>query len=194
MSNIITNTDVFEFMGTQDDVRTDLGAAITDLITRMQAFIEEKISRYIHSETITDILFQHDLNCEIYENELFLKNIYRDLYSISSITETGTALSAVTEYNDNKDYYLDKVKGVLIRNNQFWSQEPFAIKISGKVGLVNSDDTAKEVWKQALIEIVAAKSGLWKEIISTEGGNIERNKKMSTEMKFFLETYNLRGF
>jgi hypothetical protein len=196
MANIVTSAEVFEFMKTQADVVTAEGTNITNLITRMQKELEEKIGRLIHSETITNILFQNGLNCEIYDEKLFLKGIYRDLYSITTISEEGTTLTAVTDYDDDNDYYLDTRKGCLIRNEQWWSTEPFAIKITGKIGMVNtSDDSGRNDWKQVLIEIVAAKSGLWEEIIVADGGEINRRRTtVSKDAKEFLEMFNLRGY
>lgn len=197
MANIITNTEVFEFMKTEASVATNQGTMITNLITRMQSEIEEQLNRLIHSETKTDILFQHGLNCEIYEEKLFLKGIYRDLYSISAITEEGTALTAVVDYNDSNDYYLDAAKGILLRNEQYWSMEPYAIKLTGKVGMVNSDDSARQDWKEIMMEVVASKSGLWKERIITEGGlgYIERIRaSISKDAKDYIAKFDLRGF
>jgi hypothetical protein len=47
----------------------------------------------------------------------------------------------------------------------------FAIQISGTYGL--GGGTAPKVLKQAVIEIVAAKAGIWKQNVITEGGTIQ---------------------
>jgi len=194
MANIITNSDVFEFIKVPDDVQTEHSTRITNLITREQENLEELLGRKVTSETFTDVLFSNNLNCRIYKDKLFLIGKYRDTYSITSITEIGDTLTASTDYNDGGDYYLDSYKGIIIRINNFWSLEQLAIKISGSLGLGGASPL--ENIKQALIEIVAAKSGLWKTNVETESGDITTItlNKISKDTKAIINRYILRDF
>ena len=132
----VTNSNVFDFMGTPADVRTTQGTPVTDLIAKTIKDIEAKIGRRIEKETVTDALFEDGLNCSIAEDMMFLKGKFRDLYTITSITENGVALTAVSDSNDGNDYYLDPRLGIIKRVNQSWSHLPSAIKITGDLGLV----------------------------------------------------------
>lgn len=189
---IIVYSDVFEFCGTPSDVQTTQQTAITNLIARVESEIEQMLGRKITDTTVTNVLFQDGLNCEIIGDQLFLKGIYRDLYSVTTITENGVTLSAVTDYGSSNDYYLDSVKGFLIRANNPWSLEPFAIKITGKVCLGGSATSLATI-KQAAVEMTAAKSGLWKFNIETEGGTIQQVRtSIHSETKKSLEKFILR--
>lgn len=178
----ITPTDVFDFCSCKSDVRTTHTTQITDLIARKTTELEEAIGRKVQSTTFTDIVFQNGVNCEIHGQKLFLKGIYRDIYSITSITEENASLSQITGYEDGNDYYFDANTGILHRKNRNWSQQPFAIKISGKLGLVNtSTELTRGDVKDVLIEMVAAKSGLWVHNVRTADDNINTVRTSITE-------------
>lgn len=193
MANIITNSDIFQYVGAAADVQTDEATKITNLITREQSNLENMLGRKIQATAFTNILFQHNLNCRIFEEKLFLSGIYRDIYSISSITETGTTLTASTGYSDGGDYYLDTVKGIIIRINSYWSKEQLAIKASGNLGI--GGGTTQDDIKQILIEMVAAKSGLWKKNVETEDGTIETIvTNISKDTEKMIKRYMLRDW
>ena len=199
MSNIITNTEVFDFMGTPSDVRTQQGDSITILITTMQDEIERNTGRKVIPTAFTDALFQQGLNCFIKDNLLFLQAEFRDIYSITTILEDGIALTAGTDSDATGDYFLDWRKGILIKIDSNWSLENLAIKITGSLGIVD-DPTAdtpssRADIKQALKEMVAAKSGLWKNNVETEDGSIEVIRtKISEDAKEIIKKYRLRDF
>jgi len=197
---IVTNSDVFEFCGTPSDVQTTQGTAITNLISRVTEEVEAMLGRKVENTTYTDLVFGHGKGAVVYGNCLWLKGPLRDLHTITSITETGTSLTESTDYDDGGDFYLDTQKGLLIKINDVWSKEPIAFKLTGDVcigfgsGLMYGS-TARGDIKQAIIEMVAAKSGLWKNNVMTEGGSIEtirttpRKETMAT-----LKKYRLRDF
>jgi hypothetical protein len=135
------------------------------------------------------------LNCEILGKKLYLKGPYRDIQTISAITENGTALTAVAAYGDNNSYFIDKRLGVLLRNDQNWSLEAFAIAATGTYGLVSRADgtTVLGDIKQAVIEMSAAKSGLWKVNVSTEGGDILTIRTTPSQQTLdIIKKYTLR--
>lgn len=190
---VCTYSDVFEFVGAPADVQTTQQTAITNLISRCTSEVENLIGRKVESTTITNVLFQHGLNCEIFGEKLFLRGIYRDLYSISSLSEAGTALTLVTDYGQSNGYYLDSTLGIITRHFMNWNTEPFAIKISGSTGLGGASVLGDI--KQAVIEMVAAKSGLWKINVQTEGGTIQSIRTTpSKETMASLQKYILREF
>jgi hypothetical protein len=194
MTSIITNSQVFEFMGTSAAIATDQGTMMTNLIAREQPQLESELGRKISSTAFTNVLFSNWLNCEIFGQELVLKGIYRDIYSITELKENGSELTAIADYNDGNDYFLDTGKGYLVRKNQDWSPQQFAIKISGKLGLVNqANDEALPEIQQILIELCAAKSGLWKTNVNTEGGTVEAIRTDITDQaKEQFKKYKLR--
>ncbi len=191
----VTTTNVFDFMGTSADVRTAQNTAMTDLIANAIKEIEATIGRRIEKESITDELFEDGLNCDINGQYLFLTGKFRDMYEITAISENGTALTAVADSNDGNDYYLDPIKGIIKRVLQNWSALPSAIKITGSLGLVDITDPwdTKADIKQIIIEMAAAKSGLWKTNVETEGGEITTIKTtINTSTKQALKKYILR--
>jgi hypothetical protein len=193
----VTNTDVFDFIGTPADVRTQQGSQITSLITRVIKEITEKLNREIEKEDFTNVLFENYHNCEIVDDYLFLKGKYRDIFSITSITESGTALQEQTDSDDGKDYYHIVSTGVIKRVGANWSGVPNAIKISGSLGLVDTVtpfDTKNDI-KQAIIEMTAAKSGLWKTNVQTEGGDITTIRTdINQNTKDIIRKYKMRDF
>ena len=196
MANIVLNTDIFEFMGTPSDVQTTQGTFITNLITREQSDLESILGRKITSNTATNLILQHYLNCQIYKTKLFLSGVYRDQYTITALTEAGNTLTASTGYSDGGDYYLDTSKGIILRINSYWDTQPLSIKISGKYGLVNqADDSALSEINQILIEMVATKSGLWKNYVETEDGTIQTIRtNYSKDLNNRIKRYILRDY
>lgn len=194
MPPIATNSEVFEFCGTAADVQTTQGTAITNLIANVQDEVENMLGRNIVATAFTSVLFQDGLNCEICKEKLFLKGPYRDIYTLSAITEAGVSLTAVADYNDSGDYYLDSKLGILTRNYSYWSELPFAVKMTGSMGIGSyaaPTFTPKKDIKQSVIEIVAIKAGLWKKTIQTEGGNLEVERSFTKRLDA-LKKYILR--
>lgn len=188
-----TYSDVFALMKSPSDIQTNHQTLVTNLIARAQTEIEQEIGRKITATTFTDDLFSNGVNCEIYGNKLFLKGYYRDIYSVTAITETGKTLTAVADYNDGNDYYIDERLGCLIREGEYWSQEQFAIKMSGKYGLVDSSEETLADLKQVVIEKVAAMSGLWKSAFMTDEGEMDITRTdVTNHAKEVLKKYKLR--
>ena len=171
----VTTDEVFDFLKLPTDQRTQQETMIEDLIIREQDRMETYIGRKLEKETIANTLFQHNLNCAIVGSKMYLRAKYFDLYSITEIKEEDTTLVASTDYDDDGDYYHDINLGILQRIGTNWSQQQLAIKISGDLGMVdpasptNTDPGIKEL----LIEMVAAKSGLWKTKTITDDGAVE---------------------
>lgn len=189
---VITYVDVFEFMGSAADIQNTQQDFITSLISNTETQVEEMLGRKLTPLTVTNLILEHGLNCEIYGKYIYLKGVYRDIYTISSIYENDALLTAVTSYSGGGDYFLDAVAGKLIRRDQDWSQEPFGIKLSGTACLGGA--TTPYVIKQALIELVAAKSGFWKQNVLTEGGEITTIRTTaSKETLDQLKSYIMRG-
>lgn len=168
---VCTSSDVFQFVGAPADVQATQGSQVTALIANAVSHIEEMIGRKIEPTSFSGVIFHNGLNCTISGDKLFLKSKYRDIYAISEIKECNEILTPVTGYNSGGDYFLDTLNGIIVRENANWSRSNFAITISGTLGV--GLGTTPRVLKQAVIEIVAAKSGLWKQNVITEGGTIE---------------------
>lgn len=189
---VATNTEVFEFMGTPTDQRTTQSTPITNLIAQMTQELEILLGRKVEPNTITEEVFYDGYNCEMCDEKLYLKGIYRDLYTISAIDEDGTALSEATGSSSN-GYKLDARLGIINRIGARWLLGEMAYKISGKLGLVNSDDSVRDDIKQIVIEMTAAKSGLWKNNVTTADGTITTIRtKISDDTKDLIERYKLR--
>jgi hypothetical protein len=185
---VCTSADVFQFCGSPSDVQTTQATAVTALIANVTAEVEAYIGRKLESTAISNVIMQNGLNCEIYNEKLYLCGIYRDLYSISLLKEDGVTLTAVAAYNDGGSYYLDKVTGSIIRNGQNWSLEPFSILLSGNVGIGGA--TVSNAIKQLIIEIVSSKAGLLKTEILTDQGTIDTVKTLSdVQIKKMLKSY-----
>jgi hypothetical protein len=185
----ITATTVFDFMGTPTDIRTQHSTMVGTLITNSILEINRIIGRKIETETFTDELFEDGRNCLILDNVLYLNGKYRDTYSITAITELGSTLTVVSDSNDGNDYYIDTRLGFIKRVGQNWSKLNNAIKISGKLGIVDSLEDTVEDLKQVLTEMVAIKSGLWKTYYNSEEFTV---RELSAPSKEILEQYKLR--
>lgn len=200
MADIVTKADVYNFMDTPTVDRTSkIDTMIDAIIPRNQDQMENFIGRKITSQDFTGILFQNDLRCKISKDRLYFSGKYRDTYSISSLTEAGTVLTASTAFDDDNDYYYDWEKGILIRFGQNWSTSDLAILITGKLGLGNITGTeaipafaAKPDFKQILIKLTAIDTGKWKQSILTPEGDMdtERNE-LPESVKDALEKYRL---
>lgn len=175
-NNLITNTRVFEFCGVHDDQRTTQGNIITNLITQTQSELETELRRSLNAVTVTSQIFNDGDGCEISGNKIRFINKYRDFYSITAVTEEGTALTASTAYNDDNDYIYYASTGILEKITGNWSVDYNAIVISGIYGYLDSNNAYREEIKKLLTEMVAAKSGLWTINTGTPDGNISNTK------------------
>lgn len=169
--SVCTTSDVFDFCGTAQDIRTTNQSKISDLILRVVNDVEVQIGRKIEPQSFTDKYFQNGVNCEIYGNVLYFSGKYRDVYQITSVTECDVVLSEITEYGQGDGYFLDIAKGTITKTSD-WCLDIFSLKMSGSYGL--GGGIVLGSIKQAVIELVAAKSGLWKFNVETEGGTIQQ--------------------
>lgn len=170
----ISNSEVYTFLGLASDQQTTHATLITNLISTMTVELEQMIGRKVENETFTDVLFEDGLNCRLQDDLLFLQGKYRDIHTITSISEDRSALTVVSDSDDFNDYYLNSRLGYIKRVDRYWSCLPSAIKISGSLGLIAPGDTSSTRGdvKQILFEMVAAKSGLWRINTETEDGTV----------------------
>ncbi len=185
----VTATDVFDFMGTEEDIRAENTDAVNGIIARAIVEIENAIGRKIEETAFTNVLFENGRNCEIIEDMMFLKGQYRDILTISSLSESGSALNPVVDSNDNGDYYFDNRTGYVKRVYQNWSQLQNAIKISGTLGLVDESGDTKADLKGVIIELAAVRSGLWKKYYN---GQEYSTNDITIPSKMILESYKRR--
>lgn len=171
---ICTNTEVFDFMQTGDEERTAQGTNITTLIANVTDEVERYIGRKL-SEQAFSIKIHDGRYCSILNQYLFLKGVYFDIKSISSLKENGVALTEGT------DFYINN-PGVIERIDSYWSPDGAGrIEIVGVCGLVTVGGTLiaptytpHPALKQIVMEAVAVKSGLWAKTVSDgEGNNFE---------------------
>ncbi|GBR74688.1 hypothetical protein NO1_1821 [Candidatus Termititenax aidoneus] len=173
-----TLTDTYEFLHLPDDQRGTHEAQITALIKTCTDIIEKEIGRKISLHEVSGYRLIAGLDYNFYGNaQIYLTGAFRDVLEITAILDNGAALTAGT------DYLLHKDTGILKRISGAWSNN---VVITGKFGLVvevivqdenNEPVTVYEpvpALKQALIEMIAAKSGLWKVNVETEAGTIEQ--------------------
>lgn len=194
MTAICTYTDVYLLCKPATDVQTNHQTQITALIANATQQVEDLLGRKITANSFTDVILENNMNCAIYGDKLYLKGPYRDTYSITAITEEGHALTAITGYDDGKDYYLDVSSGLIKRWPQYWSMNPFAIKITGAMGIGSwngSTFTPNAAIKQAVIEMAAAKSLLWRQTVSNGDGTTTYirttiNKDTEESLKKFI--------
>lgn len=182
MANIITTKEVFDFMGTEQGQRDKHNAAISNLTELKQEELTIRLRRSLVSVDFSSQVFFNGRNCSISKEKLYLKGAFRDTYSISSITESGIALTASTAYADGNDYFYHANKGIIEKINNYWSIEPLAIVISGSYGYLNSSNETRENIKLILIEMVAAASGLWTTQYLSSEGNITSTKYTVTKV------------
>lgn len=180
---IISANRVFEFCGVADDIRDTQTNAIDNLIIQTQHELETTLRRSLVSVAVTAETFHHGKNCEIIDDQLRFIGRYRDMYSITSITECGTALVESTAYGDDNDWIYNQTTGIIERVGGAWAQDKHAIVITGAYGYLdlNNDNEVREDIKKLLTEMVAAKSGYWKINTKTPEGNIINTKTTISE-------------
>lgn len=189
---VCTSSDVFQFVGAPQDVQTTQASAVTALIINAVSEVEQIIGRRIESYAVNNLLLQHDVNCTVFGNKIYLGGAYHDIYSISSLTLNGTALTAVSSTNATGDYYLDTRHGIIVRNGQHWGDFGVNLVLTGSAGL--NGGVVPPAIKQAVIEMVAVKTGLWKHNVMTEGGRIESIRTTTNrDTMELLDRYRLRG-
>lgn len=189
---VCTSADVFQFVGSPQDVQTTQATAVTALITNAVSEVEQIIGRRIESYAVTNLLIMDDVNCTVIGQNIYLGGPYHDIYAISSLVLNGTALTAVSSNNTTGDYYLDARHGIIVRNGQNWGDFGTNLVLTGSAGL--NGGVVPPAIKQAVIEIVAVKTGLWKYNVMTEGGRIESIRTtMNKDTMDLLEHYRLRG-
>lgn len=174
---LVTVTNVTDFLGiTGTDQATTQATLIGNLITQAYEEFLLLTGRSANKITMTSMLLQDGVNCEIQGANLWLYGKYQDIITISALTEEGVSLSPSIAYGDNLDYIVNASEGCLIRLNNAWSTLHNALVITGYAGLgtmFNADFTIREDIKKIIIEMVAASSGLWKETIISPSGQLD---------------------
>jgi len=171
MTRICTAIEVFDFMGTGAEERTGNTTMIETLIDNVTDSVERAIGRKLSNTSFT-IKVHEDRYCSISGPYLFLKGIYHDIVSISSLKENGVALV------EDTDFFIT-IPGVLERIDACWSPDGAGrIEIAGICGLVTRGGTSPNYTytpyadlKQIVIEATAVKSGLWAKNVSDGDGN-----------------------
>lgn len=179
MADIITYTNVFDFMLTPTDARSTNQTNVAALIAGTQMELEKMISRSVISVAFTSLIFRDKLNCNLFNENLNFKGVYADIYSLSSVIEEGVTLEAEAAFEDDHDYYLDTKNNRLCRNGAYWSTARSAIVMSGSYGYTDPATPAnpRADIKLLLTEMVAIKSGLWKtSFISADGQSVSTVK------------------
>jgi hypothetical protein len=166
MTAILTNTNVFDFMGTPADVRTTQGSQITALIANMQAEFQRVTGRSPEQVTLTDYVMSES-DYEIYGDKMYLRGSFRDLNAITKLYEDGSEIAVATGSTSN-GYKFDSRLGIIYRVGSSWLSAPLTYKVTGTYGLNSSAEV-----KQIITEMVAARSGLWKSAVQTQDGKIE---------------------
>lgn len=167
----IDATQIFDFVGAKQDVRDTNSERVELLITSCIDQAQRLTGRWFEAQEFSGVAFINGVNCSIIDNRLSFSGPYRDTYRIDSIVEEGVTLDAITSYNDGNDYYLDAGMGAILKIKGCWSTAPFGIIISGAYGY--GGEVGSEAYRQIIIEMVAAKSGLWRQNVLTESGTIE---------------------
>jgi hypothetical protein len=184
---IITASELFEFVGASNDQTETQLTMINTLIASIQKELQKQLNRSLESVSLTAYSLREERDFVFMQDYTVISLIghYRDLYSITALTETGISLTKSTTYNDGKDYYFDSDTGMLTKASGSWDQSPFAITISGKYGYVyQSDDTPRDDVRQLVLEMVASKSGLWKKTFISPDGTVTTDKD-KVEKYFF---------
>jgi hypothetical protein len=178
MAKIVSTDELFSFVGAQTDQKTTQATMVGELIDSMQRELQKKLNRSIESVSLTAFALREGRDFEFQNDYTVISLIghYRDLYTLTSLTEAGTALTQSTTYNDGKDYIVDFTTGCIEKISGSWNTDNFAIAITGKYGYVNSDHTPRDDIRQIVMEMVASKSGLWKKTFISPDGTLMTDK------------------
>jgi len=171
---IITKEEVFLFCGAPEDVQTTQADAVDALIVSTHGEIQNRINRALDEHEYTNLVLGHGANCIIQGATIYLMGLLRDTHTVDGITENGVALEQYQTYENKGNYMIFEGIGSIQRSDgKHWSTGVGDITISG-----TSQFNKAEV-KQAMIEIVGIKSGLWKKTVMTEGGAITTDQSLS---------------
>lgn len=176
---IITSSELFEFVGAANDQADTQSAMVNTLIASMQKEVQKQLNRSLESAGLTAYALREDRDFVFMQDYTIISLIghYRDLYTLTALTEAGTALTKSTAYNDGNDYLFDPDTGMIEKVSGSWNTEPFAIAITGKYGYVDqTDDSPRDDVRQLLMEMVASKSGLWKKTFISPDGTVTTDK------------------
>jgi len=193
---LITYSDVFSFFGTDASKQTAADQSrVTNEINRQVAMIESRIGRKIQPTYVSNVTLDYSKNCTIYGNKLFLADIYRDLYSITSLYENGVLLTESSEYEDDGDFYLSTLNGTITRVGQDWSLDQLAIKLSGNVGIGGASGPL-ESFNLYLIQAVGVTLGIWDTIIIYPDGSVgsQKVRSLPKETLRILDQYMQKVF
>lgn len=123
-----------------DKQTTTTNALMDDLIDKNIASIEKKYDIKLDNEDFTSQVFNHKDNCYISTDRerLFFTGKYRDIYSLTSVKESGAALTEITSQStQDNDFYKNLNKGFVTRNNSGWSGQKYDIEMTGSLGKVS---------------------------------------------------------
>ena len=188
---IIEPNDVFEFVGCADDQRTEHFNMVSKLIIENEKEMIRVLGRQIEPVRMNALALLEGKHFE-YSNDfqrLLLKGEWADTYSITALTEEGTALTESTSYDDGGSWIFDKQRSIIEKTSGSWSTSKFAITITGNYGYVEEWGETREDLKLILKQMVAMLSGLWKKTFISEAGDMQVQK--DTPNKWLIN--QLRG-
>lgn len=182
---ICTVKEIFDFMGTEEDVRIkkeDFVEFLIDLVTKE---LETKLYRKLKTTVFTDVILKDKVNCYINNNKIYFKNQYRDIYEI---------VRFIINDVDVIDFTLDKEGGILTVYDDIDLYNS-KISIDGKLGLVDENEELFSDLKFAAMEIIAVKSRLWTRNIYTLEGTVSTMVlDLSDETNKTINRYMTRNF
>jgi len=174
----VTTANVTNLLGiTGEDQATTHAALITRLIDSNLKLFLELTGRSAEKVTATTQIFNDGIECDVVDEDLWLKGKYSDILSISAITNEGNSLSESVAYADGNNFVIDKRLGKITRvDGSAWSKEVNAILITGYFGIgtiATADFTLRADAVQTITEMICTASGLWTQLVMTPEGNIE---------------------
>lgn len=188
---IILPDDVFDFVGCTDDQRTKQLNMVSQLIEENQKELIRVIGRKIEPTRLnaTALVENKHFTFSSDYTKILLKGEFVDTYSITAVTEEGTALTESTTYNDSGVWSFDSTLAIIERLEGTWSTSKFAITVTGWYGYVEEYGESREDLKLILKQMVAMKSGLWKRTFISDAGDVTTVKDEPN--KWFIN--QLRG-
>ena len=157
-----------------DTAKTTLHTSLLEKsIENASRYIDNKTDSFFYQMTITNEIVQvgylsdsgayisHDCQAIVFPTPII---------SISSLSESGQALSEKTSFAGAGDFFIQKTQGLILKpDGGTWSTDDLAIEVSGEIGYANVPEEIREI----CLTVASVFSRLDNRLVADETGEIE---------------------
>lgn len=173
LNGYCTLQELADKMGLDTAKKTLHTSLLEKSIENSSRYIDNKTDSFFYQMTVTNEIVQvgylsdsgayisHDCQAIVFPTTII---------SISSLSESGQALSEKTSFAGTGDFFIQKTQGLILKpDGGTWSTDDLAIEVSGEIGYANVPEEIREI----CLTVASVFSRLDNRLVADETGEIE---------------------